>query len=184
MPRRDGLTTTEIAVLRFDFTWLTNTHTHTHTRTCTHSGVSKSNQHVSYMPKRLPYRKRIETHHIVSVFGVETFSSVELVTCSVSSISYLSLYLPFSNSLSLFLYLSLCLSRPHSNFLCCATRWTFASFYDIEPHSLPTDFDFEFVQMHFICGTRQLSPDTDTQIQIRMFRYRRQYCYTHHLVVV
>lgn len=161
--------------------WFHLTHQHTHTNaqhTRTHSGVSKSNQHVSYVPKRLPYRKRIETHHIVSVFGVETFSSVELVTCSVSSICYLSLYLPFSH------FVSLSLSRSHSNFLCCATRWTFASFYDIEPHSLPTDFDFEFVQMHFICGTRQLSPDTDTQIQIRMFRYKRQYCCTHHLVVV
>lgn len=152
--------------------WFHLTHQHTHSHT--HSGISKSNQHVSYMPKRLPYRKRIETHHIVSVFGVETFSSVELVTCLVSSICYLSLYLP------LCLYLSLLCA--HSNFLCCATRWTFASFYDIEPHSLPSDFDFEFVQMHFICGTRQLSSDTDTDTDTQILRYMRQYCYTHHLV--
>lgn len=89
--------------------WFHLTHQHTHTNaqhTRTHSGVSKSNQHVSYVPKRLPYRKRIETHHIVSVFGVETFSSVELVTCSVSSICYLSLYLPFSHFVSLSLSLA------------------------------------------------------------------------------
>lgn len=79
--------------------WFHLTHQHTHSHT--HSGISKSNQHVSYMPKRLPYRKRIETHHIVSVFGVETFSSVELVTCLVSSICYLSIYLPLYLSVSI-----------------------------------------------------------------------------------